>query len=299
MHELPQTRDLAVFVAVVDHGGFAEAGRFLRLAPSTLSRTVSRLEAQLGASLLRRSTRAIELTPEGRDLLVAARDIVARAEGLSELATQSRAPRGPLRVDAPVPFVLHAIAPNLGGFHRTYPEVDLTLDMSDAVTGLFGSHADLAIRFGPLDNSDMLRRKLGRQPWKLVAAPHYLRRAGHPARPEDLAGLAQVRFAAPDHMNELRFHGLAQPVRPRAAVTATNGEAVRRLVLGGLGIARFSQFMVAEDLAAGRLVELFPDRLDAEPLNVTALYMTRSSGLRRLAVFLNWLEALVQRAGRA
>ena len=85
----------------------------------------------------------------------------------------------------------------------------------------------------------------------------------------------------------------ADPVRPRPSITASSGEPVRRLVVAGLGIARFSEFMVAEDLAAGRLVELFTEELIAEPLDITALYLTRSSGLRRLAVFLDWLEEIV------
>ncbi|MBR9891985.1 hypothetical protein GYB14_09815 [bacterium] len=85
----------------------------------------------------------------------------------------------------------------------------------------------------------------------------------------------------------------ADPVRPRPSITASSGEPVRRLVVAGLGIARFSEFMVAEDLAAGRLVELFTEELIAEPLDITALYLTSSSGLRRLAVFLDWLEEIV------
>lgn len=293
MHELPQTRDLAAFVAVVQDGGFAEAGRRLGVAPSTLSRTVTRLEGQLGVALLRRTTRLIEMTPEGRDLLEAARDILERTEALAELASNSRSPQGPLRVNAPVPFVLHVLAPRLEQFRRAYPQVDLTLEMTDTPVDLIGAHADVAIRFGPLPDSAMLRRRLGRAPWRLVAAPAYLDRMGWPETPADLARLEQVRFQAPDHINSLRFRGLSEPVILRTAVTAGNGEAVRQLVLGGMGVARFSQFMVAEDLKAGRLVPLFTDDLLADPLDVTALYLTRSSGLRRLAVFLDWLEGIV------
>jgi len=289
MHELPQTRDLAAFVAVIEAGGFAEAGRHLGVAPSTLSRTVTRLEAQLGVTLLRRSTRAIELTPEGRDLLIAAQDIVTRTEALADLATRGRAPRGPLRVNAPVGFVLHVIAPRLAGFHARYPEVEITLDMTDRLVDLIDSHADVAIRFGPLADSELLQRPLARTPWRLVAAPGYLDRAGWPNRPEDLSRLSQVRFTSPSHINTLRFDGLSAPVDVPAAVHAENGEAVRSLILGGMGIARLSEFMVEEDIAAGRLVSLFPDRLLAEPLDITALYLTRTSGLRRLAVFLDWL----------
>ncbi|WP_108502167.1 LysR family transcriptional regulator [Paracoccus indicus] len=293
MHELPQTRDLAAFVAVVQDGGFAEAGRRLGVAPSTLSRTVTRLEGQLGVALLRRTTRLIEMTPEGRDLLEAARDILERTEALAELASNSRSPQGPLRVNAPVPFVLHVLAPRLEQFRRAYPQVDLTLEMTDTPVDLIGAHADVAIRFGPLPDSAMLQRRLGRAPWRLVAAPAYLDRMGWPKAPTDLARLDQVRFQSPDHINTLRFRGLPEPVILRTAVTAGNGEAVRQLVLGGMGVARFSQFMVAEDLEAGRLVPLFTDDLLADPLDVTALYLTRCSGLRRLAVFLDWLEGIV------
>lgn len=292
MHELPQTRDLAAFVAVVEDGGFAEAGRRLGVAPSTLSRTVTRLEMLLQISLLRRTTRAIELTPEGRQLLQAAQEIVRQTEVLAELAQSGRAPKGPLRVNAPVPFVLHVIAPRLQEFHARYPKVEITLDMTDRLVDLLDSHADVVIRFGPLSDSDLLQRRLGQTPWKLCAAPDYLQRNGWPQTPAELARLTQVRFTAPDHINTLRFLGTG-PVELPASVHAANGEAVRSLVLGGMGIARFSDFMVAGDLAAGRLVELFPGQLEAAPLDITALFLTRTSGLRRLAVFLDWLGEIL------
>lgn len=294
MHELPQTRDLAAFVAVVESGGFAEAGRRLGVAPSTLSRTVTRLEALLSVSLLRRSTRAIELTPEGRQLLLSAQEIVRQTEALGDLAQGSRTPRGPLRVNAPVPFVLHVIAPRLHEFHALYPQVAVTLDMTDRLVDLIDSQADVAIRFGALGDSDLLHRKLGQTPWKLCAAPGYLDRHGWPQTPADLARLSQVCFTAPEHINTLRFREAGE-VALAASVRATNGEAVRSLVLGGMGVARFSDFMVSQDIAEGRLVELFSDQLEAAPLEITALYLTRTSGLRRLAVFLDWLGQILQR----
>ena len=291
-HELPQSGDLAVFVAVIEDGGFAEAARRLGAAPSTLSRTVTRLERQLGVTLLRRSTRAIEMTPEGRDLLAAAREIIQRTEALADLAAGSRAPRGPLRVNAPVPYVLHVLAPHLAGFHARFPEIDLVLDMTDRVVDLIDAHADVAIRFGRLGDSDLLRRPLRAAAWRLVAAPGYLDRMGHPRTPRDLMRLEQVRYAAPEQLNLLRFHGDPAPVELRASVTTSNGEAVRQLVLNGMGVARFSDYMIDGDLAEGRVVELFPGSLDIPPVEITALYLTRASGLRRLSVFLDWLAEL-------
>ncbi len=294
LHELLRMEDLAAFVGVVDDGGFAESARRGRVSASTLSRSLTRLERQLGVALLRRTTRSIEITPEGATVLAEAREILDRAENLQEFATNSQAPSGPLRVNAPVPFVLHVLAPRLAEFRAQFPDIQLTLDMTDTLVDLIGSHADVAIRLGRLPDSGMLHRRLGRTPWKLVATPDYLDRHGWPETPSDLTRLQQVRFAMPDHINTLRFAGHDGPVALPPALTASNGEAVRQLVLGGLGIARFSQFMVAEDLRAGRFVELLPSQLEAEPLDISALYLTRISGLRRLGVFLDWLETLLE-----
>lgn len=294
LHELPRMGDLSAFVGIVDDGGFAESARHRGVSASTLSRAVTRLEQQLGVVLLRRTTRFVEITPEGAAVLAAARDILDRTECLQEIANSGQAPAGPLRINAPVPFVLHVLAPRLAEFRALYPDIELTVDMTDALVDLIGSHADIAIRLGRLSDSGMLHRPLGSTAWKLVAAPDYLDRHLWPETPEELPQLEQVCFASPDHINTLRFTNQAGPTSVPRALTAGNGEAVRQLVLGGLGIARFSDFMVAEDIAAGRLVELLPGQLDAEPLEISALYLTRISGLRRLGVFLDWLGTLLR-----
>ena len=285
--------DLAAFVGIVDDGGFAESARRRGVSASTLSRSVARLEEQLGVTLLRRTTRSIEITPEGSAVLAEAREILNRGETLQEIATSGQTPAGPLRVNAPVPFVLHVLAPRLASFRAEHPGIQLTIDMTDTLVDLIGSHADVAIRLGKLPDSDMLHRPLGRTAWKLVASPDYLDRNGWPETPDDLAQLEQVRFAVPDHINTLRFTNQEEAVSLMPSVTASNGEAVRQMVLNGLGIARFSDFMVTEDLRAGRLVELLPGQLDADPLEISALYLTRVSGLRRLGVFLDWLGSIV------
>ncbi|MFC7292922.1 LysR family transcriptional regulator [Hirschia litorea] len=292
MHELLRMGDLAALVGIVDDGGFAESARRKGVSASTLSRSVTRLEEQLQVTLLRRTTRSIEITPEGAAVLVEAREILDRSETLQDIATIGQKPAGLLRVNAPVPYVLHVLAPHLPQFRLAYPDIQLSIDMTDSLVDLIGSHADVAIRLGRLPDSQMLYRPLGRTAWKLVASPSYLDLHGWPETPADLEQLEQVRFAIPEHINTLRFMNYDSPVYVPAALTAGNGEAVRQLVLNGLGIARFSDFMIAEDLSAGRLVELFPNQLDADPLDISALYLTRASGLRRLSVFLDWLGSI-------
>ena len=178
LHELLRMGDLAAFVGIVDDGGFAESARRRGVSASTLSRSVTRLEEQLKVTLLRRTTRSIEITPEGAAVLAEAREILDRSETLQEIATSGQAPAGPLRVNAPVPYVLHVLAPRLAEFRAEYPGIQLSIDMTDALVDLIGSHADVAIRLGQLPDSDMLHRPLGRTAWKLVAAPEYLDRNG-------------------------------------------------------------------------------------------------------------------------
>lgn len=180
LHELLRMGDLAAFVGIVDDGGFAESARRRGVSASTLSRSVTRLEEQLKVTLLRRTTRSIEITPEGSAVLAEAREILDRSEALQEIAASGQAPAGPLRVNAPVPYVLHVLAPRLAEFRTRYPDIQLSIDMTDTLVDLIGSHAEVAIRLGQLPDSDMLHRPLGRTAWKLVAAPEYLDRKGWP-----------------------------------------------------------------------------------------------------------------------
>ncbi len=155
---------------------------------------------------------------------------MARTEALSELGSGGQTPRGPLRVNAPVPFMLHAIAPRLPEFQSRYPEIDLRFDMTDDVFDLISAHADVAIRSGPLEDSDLLKRHLGRTLWQLVAAPHYPDAHGWPKNLAELSSLEQVRFSAPAHNNLLTLGEVETSVDVPTAVEASNGEAVRRLV---------------------------------------------------------------------
>ena len=299
-HQSPHARDLAAFVAVVEDGGYAGAARRLDLAPSTLSRAVAKLETLLGVTLLRRTTRSIALTDEGREVLERARLILDGFEGLHGVGDAARAPRGDVRISAAVPFVLHVIAPCMAAFRERYPDIEVTLTMTDSVVNLVESHVDAAIRLGELPDSELLQRRLGASRWRLVASPAYLERVGVPRSIDDLAHLEQVRFVFPRHLNDWRFRGSKTALRLPAAAHADNGEAVRRLVLHGLGAARFSDFMVDDDIDAGRLIELLPGQLDEPPLPITAVYLDPLAESHRLDAFVSFVaEALNARFDRA
>jgi len=291
-HELPNLGDLAAFVAVAEDGGFAEAARRLGVAPSSLSRAVAGLERRLSFRLFRRTTRRVELTDEGIATLERARAILADAEELLDLRSAAQAPVGSIRVNAPTSFMLHLLIPRLPEFLSRYPGITVSLAMTDAIVDLIGAHADVAIRFGDLADSELRHRKLGVSRWRLVASAERLRRDGQPETIEDMATRPQVRFVTPDRINDWWFRGRARPLRPAAAVHAETGEAVRGLVLAGCGYQQFSDFMIDADIAAARVINLFPDELTTRPLPVYAVYADAASRLRRLEVFLDFLTEI-------
>lgn len=291
-HELPDLKELAAFVAVAEDGGFAEAARRLDVAPSSLSRAVARVEEKLGYAVFRRTTRQVALTEEGVRTLAQARDVLRGAERLLDLRSASRAPAGAIRVNAPVPFMLHLLIPRLSEFRARYPDIELSLAMTDSVVDLIGAHADVAIRFGDLPDSELRHRLLGKAAWRLVASPSRLERDGMPDTIEDLATRPQVRFMHPPRINDWWFRGRSKPLRPPAAIHAENGEAVRALVLAGCGYQQFSDFMIDEDIAKGHAISLFGDRLSTIPSSVHAVYSEPASKLRRLGVFLDFLSEI-------
>lgn len=290
MHELSQTRDLAAFVAVVEDGGFSYAAQRLNISASTLSRTIAKLEQDLGFKLLRRTTRSLDLTPEGAEVLKIARDVIGHTARLYDVGAGSRSPKGPLRVNASVPFMLHVLIPALPDFQTRYPDIEISLTMTDNVVDLIGSQADVAIRFGKLENSELLFRHLGRTAWRLVASHAYVETHGTPETTDALGQLKQVRFLSMRHLNDLCFKGQSAPVTLATAIEADNGEAIHQAVLNGLGVARLSDYLIHEDLAVGRLIELLPGQLDVPPLDISAVYTEPISGSRRLEAFLDFMQ---------
>jgi DNA-binding transcriptional LysR family regulator len=252
---------LVAFVAVIDTGSFSGAAQQLGQTPSGVSRTIARLERQLGMTLIHRTTRRLDLTEEGGWLLGRARRILADLRETESQAAFARAqPAGLVRVNAATPTLDHLIAPLLPDFLDAYPQVQLELTSGETVVDLIEEKADVAIRIGPLPDSTLNARRLGQSRIRVLAAPAYLERHGTPARVEDLAGHRQVGFVAPASLNTwpLRL-GAEEGWRSAPHVTATSGETVRHLALQGAGIVSLSDFLTRADVAAGRLMPLLED----------------------------------------
>jgi DNA-binding transcriptional LysR family regulator len=249
---------LITFVAVIDTGSFSAAAERLGQTPSGVSRTISRLESQLGMRLITRTTRRLDLTEEGEWLLGRTRKILADLQDTEELlAARLSQPSGLVRVNAATPVLDHLIAPLVADFMDRYPRVRLEMIGGETVVDLIEERADLAIRIGPLPDSTLNARRLGSSRLRLLASPGYLARHGAPHTMDALAHHRLLGFTAPSSLNIWPLSEATQASGGLAvtpAIAASSGETLRHLALSGAGIACLADFLTRTDVADGRLM---------------------------------------------
>ena len=264
--------EMLAFVSVVDSGSISAAAVQLEQTASGVSRALSRLEDKLAVTLLRRTTRRLELTEEGEVFLAQARRILASVEEAEEqMALRRQTPAGRLRVNTASPFMLHVIAPLIGEFRARYPQIELELYSDDRIIDLLERRTDLAIRIGPL--------------------PAYLQRHGVPQQVGDLADHSLIGFTEPDRLNDWPLrHALGESWRMTPALRVSSGDTARELALAGEGLACLSDFMTDKDRQRGELVEvLAAQRVDVrQPIN--AVYYRNSALASRIACFIDFLS---------
>ncbi|MBJ9661722.1 LysR family transcriptional regulator [Burkholderia gladioli] len=296
------TEELQTFVAIIDSGSITAAAEQLGQTVSGVSRALNRLERKLGVTLLRRTTRSSQLTDEGELLLTRARDILQSVEEAETAVSLGRVkPAGRLRVDAATPFMLHAIVPSLPAFTARYPDIQLELTNNERFVDLIEQRIDIAIRIGTLPDSTLHARALGACPLHILASPAYLAEHGTPRSVADLKRHKLLGFSDIETLNRwpLRRRGAGgQPdgegVVIEPAHTASSGETLRHLALGGLGIVCLSDFMSAADIAAGRLVPLLGELMSDYRQPINAVYYRHAALTGRVQGFLDFLSQHVK-----
>jgi DNA-binding transcriptional LysR family regulator len=258
---MDRTDAIAVFIAVADHGSFAAAARRLGRSPASVTRAVADLESRLGVRLLTRTTRAVSTTEAGQRFLGGAKRVLADLDEIERAAAgQGTAPRGELRLTAPILFGRLHVLPIVTEFLDRFPEVQAALALVDRPVDLVEEGLDVAVRIGALGESSAVATRVGALRRIVVASPDYLARRGTPQRPADLTDHAVVAFSGIAGVEHWVFREAAGDVnvaiRPRLVVSTA--EAAIDATRAGFGLTRVLSYQAAEDVARGSLRRVLP-----------------------------------------
>jgi len=262
MARLPDFEGLAIFAKVVECRSFAAAATELKLSKATVSKAVSRIEARLGTRLINRTSRRMALTDNGRQLASVAANLLAEGEAAEDaVLAQATAPRGLVRLAAPLSFGLLRIAPLLPEFLAAFPEVSVELHLSDATVDLIGEGFDAAIRIAILPDSSLIARRLCEMPAYLVGSPAYLKKHGRPRHPLHLAQHQCLTYSYATRSETWRFtkDRKSVTVRPSGPLRVNNGDAMMPALIAGTGLGILPEFILHDALAAARLEKVLPD----------------------------------------
>ena len=288
-----------IFARVVECSSFTRAADTLGLPRSSVSAAVIDLEARVGARLLHRTTRQVSPTQDGTAFYERCLRLIADVEETEGLfRTTAVGPSGKLRVDVPGRIGRLIIAPALPELLARYPELDIELRVTDRAVNLVEESVDCVLRVGPLSDSSLVGRKIGDLPLINVASPGYLAKYGTPVTPADLGTHLAVNYASPStgRVEDWGWteDGEVRTLPMRGRVTVNSAEAYIACCLSGLGLIQIPAYDVERHLEAAELVEVMPNHR-AEPMPMTLLYPHRQHLSRRLQIFVDWLEAVLQR----
>jgi DNA-binding transcriptional LysR family regulator len=267
---MSQLEDMRLFVETLDAASFTTAADRLGLSKQSVSKRLMALEARLGVRLLNRTTRRLHATELGLAYYERARQIlqeVAQAE--QAITRQNAAPRGTLRLSAPMSFGTMHLSPAIPRFLEAHAEVAIELDLNDRTVDLVGEGYDMSVRIGALADSSLIARSIAPVETVTCASPDYLARKGTPHSPAELRQHDCLLYGHGKNVEWLfTQQGKPSPVAVSGRLRANNGEIVRDAAIGGLGLAYLPTFIVGEALRDGRLVTV----LDAYRPPLTAIH---------------------------
>ncbi|NPU66532.1 LysR family transcriptional regulator [Bradyrhizobium sp. 83012] len=288
---------LRAFVKVVESGSFAEAGRQLRLSRSAISKYIGELETSLGVQLIVRTTRHASPTEAGQRYFERAASILAELDAADQAVSQSQsAPRGILRVNAPMSFGSMRLGPVVADFMARYPELQLQIVLSDDLLDPVQDGFDVTLRIAELESSSLVARRIMPVERIVCAAPSYFERHGKPQVPDDLRRHTSLTYGFLLTGNQWKLSGADGDhwIQPAWSLCVNNAEVLRDVAIKGQGIALIPRFIAADALASGALAAILPD-YTAPPLALYAIYPPT----RHLSVKVRlFIDFLVERFGK-
>jgi DNA-binding transcriptional LysR family regulator len=293
--------DLRLFMRMVAAGSLSETARRLNSSLPAMSRRLAAMENRLGARLIDRGTRRFILTEEGTLLHERGQMILAELDQAeAEVGARTLAPRGHIRVGAPVEIGRRRIAPLIGEFCERYPNVTVELVLNDSRADVVGHDLDVALHIDEPADGDIVTRLLLSSRRVVCASPDYLARHGGPERPEDLLGHSCIRLVRGRHVYDrwsFADHGQPMEVQVHGRLSTSSAEVVHDWTLAGLGIGLKALWDIEPDLAAGRLVELLAP-FAHNAINLYVIYPTRSHLPNRVRVFIDFMAGVLKPPGR-
>ncbi|MCG6658946.1 LysR family transcriptional regulator [Halomonas campisalis] len=256
--------DFYYFVQVVDHGGFAPAGRALGIPKSKLSRRIAQLEERLGTRLIHRSTRHLSVTELGQAFYRHCVAMLVEAQAAEELIQHNLGqPRGTVRLSCPPSLLHYLITPLLVRFMVQCPDVEVQVEATSRRVDVVKEGLDMAIRvrFPPLEDSDLAMKVLSRSPQRLVASPSLFEKRAWPRAPGDLVELPSLDFDQVDRQHLWVLDGpdgVTAQIRHQPRLVTDHAETLHQAALAGLGVVKLALLVAGRDLQAGRLVDVLP-----------------------------------------
>ncbi|APW36012.1 LysR family transcriptional regulator [Rhodoferax koreense] len=303
---MDQLLALRVFVRIAESGAFSKAADSMNIPRPTVTKLVQDLERHLGTKLLHRTTRRINVTPEGTAYYERAKHLIGELEDMDENAARARArPQGRIRIDVGSVLANMILIPALPSFRARYPDLHVDLGVSDRPIDLIGEGVDCAIRGGALVDTSLVARRIANMDWVTCASPLYLKARGIPSHPHELmprAADATDKTRVPGHAIAgyfssltgrafpLEFHKGGEQVLVHGQVEVAVNESTAHLsaLLAGVGIGQAFKFMAAPHLESGRLRTVLDDwTRPRQPFHV--LYASNRHLAAKIRLFVDWV----------
>lgn len=288
---------LQLFVDVVRQGSFAAVARDRNLDPSSVSRAIASLEAELGIRLFQRTTRQLSPTEAGTTYFERIEPLVEEMQQAIDVAADvSGQPKGILRVTASASFGLKRIVPLLPEFDLLYPDLTVDLLLTDAVVDLFAERIDVAVRLGLLSDSTLIAQQLMRTHYSVCASLDYIKRAGQLEKPQDVEHHNCLLFPLAGFRSRWIFKdqkGALSEISVHGRTLISSAIALQQCALAGMGLALLPNWLIDEDLRAGSLINVFPNHdVTATDFSTAAwlVYPSRAYVPLKVRVFIDFLK---------